>query len=163
MLVVLALPGIHALDEDLPGLHRRIERLCQERCAHYYQDEVMCSLAKGKRGKERREEEKRRGKTHKKKKKKKKKKTLLTPALDGFCHWTAHLALDNHLQLIQDELKRVAPFEKNDMEDALRWAVEDIVNEKHKEKKGDDHAVALELQDKLVEVVTGILAFYREL
>jgi hypothetical protein len=57
----------------------------------------------------------------------------------------------------------VAPFEKNDMEDALRWAVDDIVNEKHKEKKGDDHAVALELQDKLLEVVTGILAFYREL
>jgi hypothetical protein len=79
MLVVLALPGIHALDEDLPGLHRRIERLCQERCAHFYQDEVMCSLEKG--NEERREEKRRGGKRRgeKYKKKEKKKKPSFTP------------------------------------------------------------------------------------
>merc|ERR1711991_1156501 len=63
-----------------------------------------------------------------------------------FCAFVQHLSLDNHLQLIQNELEKVAPYEKNDREDALRWAVEDVVNEKHQPKKNDDHALAIELQ-----------------
>lgn len=86
--------------------------------------------------------------------------SICSTELGKFCHWVHHLRSDLHLVSIQQELNKVAEIEKENAEDALAWAVEDLIAERHKTKEASDHQMCEDLENSVIEVVTGMLAFY---
>ena len=51
-------------------------------------------------------------------------------------------------------------IEREHGDSAITWAMEELVEQRHKHKELDDHQTCEDLEHKVVEVVMGMLAYH---
>ena len=80
---------------------------------------------------------------------------------DGqFCAWVHHLQEDDHLKSIASELEAVTNIELAHGDNAINWAMEELVEYRHNHKQLDDHATVEDFTSRVGYICMGMQAYH---
>ena len=87
-------------------------------------------------------------------------KTMCGTEEGQFCAWVHHLKEDDHLFSIETELEAVTNIDKANGDNAISWAMEELVQDRHKHKELDDHTVCEDFTNKVGYMCMGMQSYH---